>query len=164
MDRNAAGSDINPVAYCVSSAKAKVPFVDSVLKRIQSLESTFRRVEKSSLLMERNELPLFFRYAYSSETLIELLFVRKALAWRTNEVDTFVAALVLGSLHGEMDKSRAYFSNQMPRTISPKPNYSIKYWRKHCLSPPKRNVFALLKDKAQRRLAGELPREEAPSP
>jgi hypothetical protein len=58
-----------------------------------------------------------------------------------------LAALVLGSLHGECDKSSAYLSNQMPRTISTKPDYSVRFWEKHGLRSPKRDIFALLRDR-----------------
>jgi hypothetical protein len=56
--------------------------------------------------------------------------------------------LVLGSLHGECDKSSSYFSNQMPRTISLKPAYSVRYWKERDLSPPSREVFDILKQRA----------------
>jgi hypothetical protein len=76
------------------------------------------------------------------------------LNWLHGTTDRFIAALVLGALHGEMDKSSAYFSNQMRRTISLKPAYSLSYWRKHNLWPRKRHVFTMLKEKANLRLEG----------
>src|SRR5260370_2700121 len=66
--------------------------------------------------------------------------------------------LVLGSLHDEMDKSSAYFSNEMPRSISTKPDYSLRYWRDHELWPKKRAVFKLLSERARLRLKAEVPR------
>jgi hypothetical protein len=63
-------------------------------------------------------------------------------------------ALVLGSLHGEMGRSNSYFSNQMPRTICLKPDYSVRYWRRKGLFPEKRKVFEMLYQKAEHRLSG----------
>jgi hypothetical protein len=68
-----------------------------------------------------------------------------------------VAALVLGSLHGEMDKSDAYLSNQMPRTISTKPAYSLRFWKERALSPPERDLFALLQNRARFRYQSTPP-------
>ena len=101
---------------------------------------------------ERSALPRFFRRAFYHTTLRELLFLRSALNWKESSVHRFITALVLGSLHGEMDKSSSYFSNQMPRTISTKPDYSIGYWEKHSLWPRKRDVFQLLRERAKFRL------------
>ena len=68
-----------------------------------------------------------------------------------------LAALVLGSLHGEMDKSSSYFSNQMPRTIATKPAYSVRYWMEHDLVAPERDVFEMLRQRASFRYESEPP-------
>jgi hypothetical protein len=154
MGRNAAGLDINPVAYCISGAKADLPALTSTVRRIDELGKEFASVKQESLELERRGLPRFFGRAFHHLTLKQLLFLRARLNWRDSKVDRFVAALVLGSLHGEMDKSSSYFSNQMPRTISLKPDYSLSYWRKHGLWPKKRDVFVMLRAKASLRLQG----------
>lgn len=154
MGRRAAAVDINPVAYCVSGAKAAVPQLSTVLRRIETLEGDFDPSCEESV---RESLPEFFSHAYASAPLSQLLFLRHSLAWRGNQVDRFIAALVLGSLHGEMDKSPSYFSNQMPRTISTKPDYSIRYWRRHNLQPPARDVFDILRQRAEYRLSADIP-------
>lgn len=157
MDRNAAGTDINPVAYCVSNAKARIPAKTAILARIDSLERSLSKSDKRRLLRARDSLPLFFRWAYRPDTLLSVLHLRHALRWRENDVDRFIAALVLGALHGETERSSSYLSNQMPRTISTKPAYSIRYWRDHHLRPPRRDVFELLRKKALYRLSTEVP-------
>jgi DNA methylase len=160
MDRNAAGTDINPVAYCVSAAKAKLPSLASAIYKIDVLQNAFRSENEADLSRQRRSLPLFFKHAFQPSTLGPILFLRRVLDWRNDPVDRFVATLILGALHGEMDKSSSYLSNQMPRTISTKPNYSISYWRRHRLKPPRRDVFALLRAKANYRLAAEVPSRE----
>jgi DNA methylase len=133
LKRRAIAVDINPVAYCISAAKAAVPRLAEVTREISILERRYLDVDQKSLEAECSSLPRFFRRAFYHSTLRELLFLKSALRWKDAPVHGFIAALVLGSLHGEMDKSRSYFSNQMPRTISTKPDYSISYWKRQCL-------------------------------
>ena len=154
LGRNAAGVDINPVAFCISKAKADCPKLENVLSRIDRLEEDFNSTAPEEWGRQRHTLPCFFGRAFYYSTLNELLFLRASLNWRRKKVDRFITALILGSLHGEMDKSSAYFSNQMPRTICLKPNYSLRYWNKHRLFPKKRCVFEMLRQKAAYRLHG----------
>jgi hypothetical protein len=157
MGRNAAGLDTNPVAYCISAAKAQVPTLQEVTARIRELEGLYQLPEHMGRDDLARSLPPFFRRAFYHTTLRELMFLRSSLDWRDSLVDRFIAALALGSLHGEMDKSPYYFSNQMPRTISTKPDYSLRYWKKRRLWPRKRKVFAILTQRATFRLRGEAP-------
>ncbi len=158
MGRNAIATDVNPVAYCISAAKGDTPNLDSLKAEIARLAAAYGRAKRESLdaLVER--LPPFFRRAFHRETLRQLLYLRSALDWRDNRTQRFVAALILGMLHGEMDRSERYLSNQMPRTISPKPNYSLKYWRDHGLWPRRRDVFERLAEDAELRLRTPPPR------
>lgn len=152
-DRDAIACDVNPVAYCVSAAKAEPPKLSRVICELNRLQADFlfasRRIEH-----EMANLPLFFRRAFHSSTLRVLLFLRSALEWKRLPTHRFIAALLLGHLHGECDRSVQYLSNQMPHTISTKPDYSLRYWRKNHLSPrlemclscwPTGHVFALRK-------------------
>lgn len=154
MHRNAAGTDINPVAYCISAAKAKLPSLATTVGRIDKLRRVFGSRSRVDIGSERRSLPVFFKHAFRPSTLESILFLRKELDWKEDSVDRFIAALTLGSLHGEMDKSSSYLSNQMPRTISTKPKYSVSFWKKRRLDPPQRDVFALLRSRAEFRLRG----------
>lgn len=154
LGRNAAGSDINPVAFCVARAKAERPTLPAVLRRVSDLQSIYEESSREKWGKTRSLLPAFFRRAFYPTTLKELLLLRSTLSWSGNRTDRFIAALVLGSLHGEMDRSDAYFSNQMPRTICLKPDYSVRYWRANGLFPERRKVFEMLKQKAKHRLSG----------
>lgn len=156
-DRDAIALDVNPVAYCVSAAKAHVPEIGALHDRIDDLDSAFARYNRTSLVSERRELPAFFGRAFHHATLDQLLFLRRLLNWRGSTLDCFVAALALGALHGEMGKPMEYFSNQMPRTISTKPAYSLNYWRTHGLWPHNRDVFDVLRSRAELRLSGVIP-------
>ena len=158
MERNAIGVDTNPVAFCVSRAKTSAPAASSVLRRLSLLEREFNASEWEG---ERRSLPDFFRVAYAAPTLRQLLYLRCRLRWRRSRVDCMIAALVLGALHGECDRSSSYLSNQMPRTISTKPAYSIRFWRERGLRPPRRDTFALLRDKTEYRYVTGVPESQA---
>lgn len=142
MGRNAVASDVNPVAYCITRAKTNVPALGALKQRLSFLERLF---EPTDWEKERRALPRFFRSAYSPSTLRQVLYLRRKLEWRRTKTDCMLAALVLGSLHGESNKSPSYLSNQMPHTISTKPEYSIRFWEKHGYKPPKRDAFLLLR-------------------
>jgi hypothetical protein len=159
-DRYSAAIDINPVAFCISGAKGELPDHDRLHERIDDLEYLCRRTRTSLLETQRAALPQFFGRAFHASTLRQLLFLKSALRWRASRTDRFVTALVLGSLHGEMDKSPSYFSNQMPRTISTKPAYSLKYWAENDLWPRKRSVFDILRDRAELRFSGRHPHSD----
>ena len=156
-NRQGLASDVNPVATCVTGAKANVPSLSEVTSRVNELRLEFRSVDSKELETERRDLPEFFQKAFYYLTLREVLFLRSRLNWQRNGVDCFVAALMLGSLHGEMDRSKSYFSNQMPRTISTKPAYSVRYWRNHRLTAARRRVFEIIEQRAHFRLARGLP-------
>ena len=120
--REAAGCDINPVAFVISRAKCDPPRRISVLRRIRELRSQFSEFDQSS---EQLELDEFFDFCFHKWTRAQILFLRETLDWNQRRTDRFIAALALGALHGESHRSGNYFSNRMPRTISTKPNYSV---------------------------------------
>jgi len=154
MGRRAVASDINPVAYCVTRAKTNAPSIGTVRRRLTVLEQEFKSPAWEE---QRKSLPRFFRWAYSPATLRQLVYLRSRLRWRDSDVDCFIAALTLGSLHGESSISPSYLSNQMPRTISTKPAYSIKFWKERGLRPPDRDTFELLRGQLDYRFASDPP-------
>lgn len=156
MGRNAVASDINPVAYCITKAKTNAPSAKAVRRRVSELEKGFEIRQWEPV---RRTMPEFFHHAYSMGTLRQLLYLRKELAWSVRDTDCMIAALILGSLHGETKKSSSYLSNQMPRTISTKPAYSVRFWQMHSLEAPERNVFELLRNRIAFRYESEPPAE-----
>lgn len=145
------------MAYCITKAKTNAPTLAAVRHRLTTLEA-----EYVPRLWEgrRRMLPEFFHYAYAPKTLKQILFMKERLDWRRSDTDCMVAALLLGALHGESQKSPSYLSNQMPRTISTKPAYSVRFWQERGLEPPERDVFQVLRNLAEYRYASEPPRGE----
>lgn len=152
LGRKAFGLDINPVAACVSAAKADPPAQSSLLHRIEDLRSRFQDTHQI-------EVPTtdFFEACYAPNTLRQVVFLRNSLSWKTSKVDRFIAAMALGCLHGESHKSKNCFSNRMPRTISTKPDYSVRWWADKGLTAPERDVFDILSSQVDFRFAKGVP-------
>jgi hypothetical protein len=151
--RKAIGCDTNPVAACLSKAKADPPKLKDVLLRLGELEKKSHRFSTNAP-ETKNE---FFTLCFHEATLRQLLFLMKNLEWRTSRVDCFIAALSLGCLHGESHRTQACFSNRMPRTISTKPAYSVRWWQKNECLPPKRDVLNILRIAAEYRYVSPVP-------
>jgi len=156
-NREAIAADINPLAALISMAKAQPPTLDMVLSRIDELEMEFGAGRDGARARECQGLPPFFRHAFAASTLEQILYLRKALRWRRRKVDRFIAALVLGHLHGESSRSPNYLSNHMPHTIALKPAYAVRYWRERGMLPPTRDVFSVLRSRARFRFADGVP-------
>lgn len=154
MGRDALACDVNPVACCVTRAKTNAPTARALRRRITELE---RRFDARRWEPRRRSMSEFFQYAYSPYTLRQVLYLRTSLEWEKSDTDCMISALVLGALHGESQKSKSYLSNQMPRTISTKPAYSVRFWREHGFEAPERNVFELLRERVTFRYESEPP-------
>lgn len=158
MGRRALASDINPVAFCVTTAKTRAPALSTLKRRIRYLENGY---SPHMWVCRSRAQPAFFQRAYSTRTLSQLLYLRESLAWSRTRSDAMVAALVLGALHGDTERSPSYLSAQMPRTISTKPAYSVRFWEERDLHPPNRDVFALLRRQAMFRYSSRPPDRQA---
>jgi len=152
--RNAISSDVNDVAICLTRAKTTPPSLGRLKGRISQLRRDF---EPSAWKAEAKQADEFFQHAYAPATLEQILYLRKTLEWKRSRVDNMVAALMLGSLHGEAATSARYLSNQMPRTISTKPRYSVKFWKQRNLVAPCRDAFKVLTSIADFRYESPLP-------
>ena len=151
--RKAIASDVNDVAVCLTKAKTTPPSLRRLKTRIAELKEEFSLRQWG---VEAGAADEFFQHGYAHKTLAQLLYLRETLNWKKSRVDNMIAALVLGSLHGETGSSR-YFSNQMPRTISTKPRYSVKFWKERGLVAPERDTFKILNEMAHFRYASPLP-------
>ncbi len=139
--RAAGGCDLNPVAVCISGAKGNAPMLSDVRARLDELRRGF--AEPSDGVWE-GDLGDFFELCFDRATLVQVRYLRSALDWRNCKEDRFIAALCLGALHGESHRSPNYFSNRMPRTISTKPDYSVRWWTSRGYAPPRRDAFHIL--------------------
>ena len=139
-NRRAAGSDVNAVAACIARAKATAPSFHEIATRIDALEARYSGFIDCPIAPSP-----FFELCFERQTLSEILYLRAVLEWRDSAVDCFIAAVMLGILHGESHRSEYCLSNRMPRTISTKPDYSMRWWQERNLMPPRRPVFDTLR-------------------
>ena len=158
LERGAVATDVNDVAFCVTKAKTTAPRAAVLRRRITQLESGF---DARSWWHKAEQCPEFFHVAFARTTLQQLLYLREKLRWSDRDVDAMVASLVLGSLHGESNVSPNYLSNQMPHTISTKPDYSVRFWKERGFTAPERDVFALLQNRVTFRYESPAPEGEA---
>lgn len=140
--RDAAGCDVHPVAVCVSGAKSDPPTKTEVNVRLDELREQFAESRNRHEFEGRFEE--FFSLCFAPNTLEQVVFLRSVLDWENSKTDRFIAALSLGALHGESHRSPNYFSNRMPRTISTKPAYSVRWWKRYGYEPPDRDAFGIL--------------------
>lgn len=141
------GVDSSPVAVAVAKAKLAEVNPGKILALATRLISTKRIISAPD--------STFFEKAFHPTVLRDLCALRGGLLSLRNETDESVVlrATILGCLHGPMSKSvnkQSYFSNQMPRTFSAKPDYAIRFWSERALCAPKIDVISVLKRKLDR--------------
>lgn len=142
LNRTGIGNDKNPLAYLLTKAKASTPHRGRILGRIGTLEREF-----NPDLINIEDVDQNIRMIFSDQTLKQLLFLKNNLKWRTRSADAFIAAMILGVMHGS---SEGYLSLSMPNTFSMAPNYVKNYIREHKLERPNRDVFYVLRNKLER--------------
>jgi hypothetical protein len=141
------GIDTSPIAVAIAQAKLCSADNEAALALARTV---LKEVEPGSL----PETP-FFQHAFDPDALRQICTIRKGLLGRHGKSDAAVLlrAAVLGCLHGPKAKhleQQGYLSNQMPRTFASKPDYSVRYWRRHRLKPPKVDVLTVLARKLSR--------------
>lgn len=141
------GLDTSPIATAIAKAKLASASVEEVL--------TLARKHLSKPPPREMPVAPFFRKAFSAKTLEQICSLREGLLAerRVSNASAILRAAALGCLHGPLtlDKSSpSYFSNQMPRTFSSKPAYSIQFWKENALRAPNVSVIDVLRKKLER--------------
>lgn len=150
--RDSWGIDASPVAVAIARAKLASPEIMDVLDLAFEILDAGRGTEIPS--------GDFWSLGFHPETLSDLCRLRAGLAKRRSDSAAILTGVVLGCLHGPLTKNPddpSYFSNQMPRTFAPKPEYAVSYWRKHKLAPRYVDVLDVIAKKALRLPVEELP-------
>lgn len=138
------GIDSSPVAVAAARAKLINTTPDKIIRVARGIINA-----KTTPLVPSGD---FWEYAYSPTTLLSICKLRESLLKDCSSSERqALRAIVLGALHGPLSKAgTSYFSNQCPRTYSPKPNYSVKYWKDHELMPPSVDVLSVITTRAYR--------------
>ncbi len=147
LNLKAWGIDSSPVAVAIAKAKLASCDVDGPIALATQLIAAHapRNVPSTP----------FFRAAFHSSTLRDICALRESLLALKRESDAAIVlkAAILGCLHGPRPKHKknaGYFSNQMPRTYAPKPDYAVRFWKANDLKAPKVDVLAVLRRKVSR--------------
>lgn len=140
------GSDANPLATALTTAKVRIPSASAVSRRLEELEESWSNSHGTT-----SGVPDAIRMLYAPGTLRQLVFLRERLGER-RRVDPFITGLVLGMLHANHSAAGATrgFSISMPNTFAMGSNYVRDYIERNNLIAPELDVFAMLHVRAKR--------------
>jgi site-specific DNA-methyltransferase (adenine-specific) len=145
------GNDLNDLAYVLTRGKIANPSPEEVLSRLDELERGFSRKD----WLRVKGIPLKIRMIFHPETQRHLMYLRRELKWKENDVDAFLTMVLMGAMHGA---SPGFLSLPMPNTFSMGWGYVKKYIKKHNLKRPNRDAFVVLRGRCERFLRlGPLP-------
>lgn len=145
------GSDLNPLAVALTSAKVRPP-------NRKALERRLRELRANPSLGDVSTAPPEIRMIFSRETLQQLLWLKDELR-SARQTDAFIVAILLGMLHmnADSDGKPRGLSIAMPNTFAMSPAYVKRYIREHGLRPPKVDVLEAVQTRAMRFLDAGLP-------
>lgn len=154
LGRPTVGIDSSPVAVAATAAKlvSKHITVDEILALAKEIIA-----ERPNPYVPDGP---FWDAAYHRNVLKNLCSLRRGLMDRPkSDSAKALRGIILGGLHGPKQKcgSSSYFSNQAPRTYAPKPQYALKFWRKHGHKPPNVDILEIIKLRATRAFGKPIP-------
>ena len=147
--RQAAGCDINPVAWVYAATKTRPH---------QSLEDVARRIgdiDRAATSRDRRADNEFQALAFAPRALGFIKAARRELQWRDSVLDLTVAALMIHYLHAKLGQG---LSNQMRPAKATSPDYSVRWWTQRGLTtPPDVDPVTFLGKRATWRYAKGIP-------
>ncbi|MBT6644857.1 MAG: hypothetical protein HOB52_03550 [Euryarchaeota archaeon] len=145
------GNDLNPLSIALTRGKLSNPSVESVLTRLEQLETNYDSSEWRTFKGAPNKIRMIFHI----KTLRQLMYLKRELDWSCEGVDSFIVAVLMGALHGQ---SRGFLSLSMPNTFSMGWGYIKKFKAEKGLECPDRDCFEVLRERVKRMLGkGPLP-------
>lgn len=150
------GVDTNRVAVALTQAKLADATADKVV------EAAKRILQKrtSTVAVPKGE---FWRRAFHPNVLEPLCRLREALLGDSrSDARVLLRAILLGALHGPRTKQEpSHLSNQCPRTYAPKPDYAVRFWKKHRFAPPGIDILDVVRRRTARYLTDRPRRRRA---
>ncbi|KPL09196.1 hypothetical protein AMJ85_07040 [candidate division BRC1 bacterium SM23_51] len=146
------GVDLNPLAHVLTRAKVEAP-------PLAHLQARLRALENDMFYGATDDEPEQIRMLFHPATLRQLVHLKQVLDL-ADPCDNFIAATILGILHGasSRDQTRSsYLSISMPNTFSMSPNYIREYIRAKGLQQIPVDVFSAARRKFQRLFAHAPP-------
>ena len=143
MGLPSAAVDSSPVAAAISAAKLANATPERIARAAAGLLATDQG--------ETVPMGDFWSRAFHPDVLAQLARLRAGLLTDcASPTRKALRAIIMGALHGPLRREPWYFSNQAPRTYAPKPDYAVRYWRRHRLRAPWVDVLALIQQRAER--------------
>jgi DNA modification methylase len=153
QDRIGIGNDLNDLAYVLTKGKLSNPNINDVLNRLDELEKGYFRKD----WLNFSGMPNKIRMIFHPETQKHLMYLKRELDWKNDDIDAFLTMVLMGAMHGQ---SSGFLSLSMPNTFSMGWNYVKKYIAKHNLKRPNRDAFEVIRHRCKRFLKnGQLPGE-----
>jgi len=146
------GVDMNPLAYVLTRAKIEAP-------PLSHIEARLRALENDMFYSDTDREPEHIKMLFHPSTLRQLVYLKQVLDL-SDPCDNFIAATILGILHGASSRNRersSFLSISMPNTFSMSPNYIRKYIREKGLKRIPVDVFAAARRKLERLFVHEPP-------
>jgi hypothetical protein len=143
--RRGLGIEINPVGWLYGRVKLAPAPLELVLQRLEEIGDTAQ-----DNVGAKRCLPEFYRWCFTARVRRFLLAARHQLDWRNDLIDTTLMAFILGYLHSKRGQA---LSNQMRQQKSMAPDYSVRWWRKRGMRPPKIDPVAFLAERVRWRYA-----------
>ncbi len=142
--RIALGSDANPLAWILSSAKASPPTKRAVERRLATLCTLARKGDL-------DQVPNEIRMLFCTSTLRQLMWLRSEIC-TDSSVDRFLLAVLLGGLHANANSNGRPrgLTVAMPNTFAMAPRYVRRYIEEHELRPPTIDVVSFLAERVKR--------------
>lgn len=151
QNRIGIGNDLNDLAYVLTKGKLANPSLDEALARLDALESGYKRND----WLKFSGMPNKIRMIFHPETQKHLMYLKRELDWKNDDVDAFLAMVLMGAMHGQ---SSGFLSLSMPNTFSMGWNYVKTYIAKHGLTRPNRDAFEVIRHRCKRFLReGQMP-------
>jgi len=126
--RTGIGIELNPVGWVYGKTKLHPASQDIVENRLLELADTVDEYTAAA-----DSLSEFFHLCFSQSVRKFLLATRDQLKWKQRAADWTIMGLLLVYLHGKRNQS---LSNQMRQTKSMAPDYAVRWWKEHDLTPP----------------------------
>lgn len=146
--RSCLGADINPVAWLYSTVKLEpCNRPASIKKRVLDVLDSVRSSDREA----RNE---FQKYAWHPEVLAFLNASRRVLNWRKSKIDQMLMGTILVHLHAKRGEG---LSNQMRQSKSMSPSYSVRWWKRQKMRPPRIDVRNFFEKKLEWRYGKGIP-------
>ena len=145
------GIDNSPIAHALTSAKLANASPGSIFKCAQAILQSSQAQD-----IPRGE---FWSYAFDSQVLESICCIRESLLQDCqSDARRALRGVMLGALHGPIGKTtQSYLSNQSLRSYAPKPNYSVRFWKRNGLEPPPAiDVLSVIRKRAERYYTGQL--------